>query len=257
MTTQDTTRTGKVIPVLPKGTISSQKNEDQKFKIKKEANGRYSFNLTRPAQPSKVKFTEQKPRPVRTKKLTQAADFIPYDVAMRTANDLLWSGKQPQIGFYVAFAVNTGLRAGDILNIKHEDVCDLHAGDYLTVTEQKTKKIREIKMNDKVVEAYQSLLDRVEGRVNKKDFIFTSQKGTVFAVESLNRIFKELFKGIAPNISTHSLRKSFGRHVYDQNKQSEHALVKLSEVFCHSNVQITRRYLGLTREEIGDIYMNL
>jgi integrase len=59
------------------------------------------------------------------------------------------------------------------------------------------------------------------------------------------------------NISTHSLRKTFGRRVYDMNNQSEHALTLLSDIFSHSNIQITRIYLGLKQEEFNDVYVNL
>ena len=59
------------------------------------------------------------------------------------------------------------------------------------------------------------------------------------------------------NISTHSLRKTFGRRVYDMQNQSEHALTVLSQMFGHSNLQITRIYLGLKQEEFNSIYLSL
>ena len=86
-----------------------------------------------------------------------------------------------------------------------------------------------------------------------------SQKNSVFTTQSLNRILKKIFKQLSKKeqISTHSLRKSFGRRVYDMNGQSEHALIKLSEVFGHSSIQLTRIYLGLKQEELNEVYMNL
>ena len=51
------------------------------------------------------------------------------------------------------------------------------------------------------------------------------------------------------------LRKTFGRQVYNMNSDnSEHALVKLMEVFNHSSVAITKRYLRLRQEEILETY---
>ena len=53
----------------------------------------------------------------------------------------------------------------------------------------------------------------------------------------------------------HSLRKTFGRQVYNMNSEnSELALVKLMELFNHSSVAITKRYLGLRQEEILQTY---
>jgi len=45
--------------------------------------------------------------------------------------------------------------------------------------------------------------------------------------------------------------------VYECNGRSEDSLIKLSELFQHSTMAITRRYLGIRKEELGDIYMNL
>lgn len=57
------------------------------------------------------------------------------------------------------------------------------------------------------------------------------------------------------NLSTHSLRKTFGRHIYEcTNGNGEMALVMLSELFNHSNISITKRYLGLRKKEILRCY---
>jgi integrase len=184
------------------------------------------------------------------------SDFIDYDRAILKGNQLLWSEKQSIIGFYILFSCNTGLRISDVLARKHSELMNCKPGDYLRLTEHKTGKYREIQINSKVVEAYQYLVSKL-GSVDPDDYIFKSQKGTVYHIESLNCILKETFAGCAPHISTHSLRKSFGRRIYELNGKSEDCLIKLSELFQHSNMAITRRYLGLRREEIGSLYMNL
>ena len=57
------------------------------------------------------------------------------------------------------------------------------------------------------------------------------------------------------NFSCHSLRKTFGRQVYTMNdNNAELALVKLMELFNHSSLAITKRYLGLREEEILQTY---
>ena len=44
-------------------------------------------------------------------------------------------------------------------------------------------------------------------------------------------------------------------HIYEcANENGEMALVMLSELFNHSNISITKRYLGLRREEILRCY---
>ena len=56
------------------------------------------------------------------------------------------------------------------------------------------------------------------------------------------------------NISTHSLRKSGARFIWEEFNKSDESLIKLSMVLNHSSSAITRRYLGITKEEIADIY---
>ena len=88
--------------------------------------------------------------------------------------------------------------------------------------------------------------------------ILVSQKGTVFTIQRINVILKEIKKEYrlkVKNFSCHSLRKTFGRQVYNMNSEnSELALVKLMELFNHSSLAITKRYLGLRQEEILETY---
>ena len=88
--------------------------------------------------------------------------------------------------------------------------------------------------------------------------ILVSQKGTIFTVQRINVMLKEVkrkYRLHVGNFSCHSLRKTFGRQVYTMNdNNAELALVKLMELFNHSNVAITKRYLGLRQEEILQTY---
>ena len=87
--------------------------------------------------------------------------------------------------------------------------------------------------------------------------VLISQKGTVYTVQRINVMLKEIKKKYRlhiGNFSCHSLRKTFGRQVYNMNSDnSELALVKLMELFNHSSVSITKRYLGLRQEELLNI----
>lgn len=57
------------------------------------------------------------------------------------------------------------------------------------------------------------------------------------------------------NFSTHSMRKTFGRQVYNNaGNNAQLALVKLSELFNHSDVRTTRKYLDLRTEELMETY---
>ena len=55
-------------------------------------------------------------------------------------------------------------------------------------------------------------------------------------------------------ISSHTMRKTFGRICWDRNNQSEACLVRLSSLFNHSCVSTTRIYLSITKEEVDNLY---
>ena len=88
--------------------------------------------------------------------------------------------------------------------------------------------------------------------------MLVSRKGTVYSIQRINVILKEVkrkYRLHIGNFSCHSLRKTFGRQVYNMNSESsELALVKLMELFNHSSVSITKRYLGLRQEELLNTY---
>ena len=100
-------------------------------------------------------------------------------------------------------------------------------------------------------------LEEQNAKFNDEDFIFTSQKGGVYKTQSINEILKQIFNSKSLQVSSHSLRKSFARRVYTNLNESEDALVLLSDIFSHSSVAITRRYLGIRQETISNVYLTL
>lgn len=179
------------------------------------------------------------------------ADYIDFDRAYSVGNRLLSDDKEKLIGLLVIVAINTGLRISDILRLKWEDFSD---GEF-KITEKKTGKFRRISINENIKGALKILGEKV----GTTGYVFVSQKGSVYSRQYLNRKLKTIFKheSIKHNISTHSLRKSFGRRVYQNNNESEKALVYLSEMFNHSSPSITRKYLGIRAEELNNIYLSL
>lgn len=95
-------------------------------------------------------------------------------------------------------------------------------------------------------------------QTNRNQCTYISQKDTIYSVQRINIILKELKKKYRlhiGNFSCHSLRKTFGRQLYNMNSEnSELALVKLMELFNHSSIAITKRYLGLRQEELLNTY---
>ena len=178
------------------------------------------------------------------------SDYINFDKCLNTGRRLINSDKQSVIGLYIIVSIHTGLRISDVLRLKWSDLMK----EDLVIKEKKTKKLRTIKINSTV----HSVVSKFKLN-DEDDFIFKSQKGSVFSIQQINRVLKEIFRTESKhlNISSHSLRKSFGRRVYENNNESEKSLVYLSELFNHTSLSITRKYLGIRQEELNDIYMSL
>lgn len=178
------------------------------------------------------------------------SDYMNFDSTLNKAMKIIKTDKNYKIGFLVIFGINSGLRISDILKLKHEDL----ENDSISLIESKTNKKRIIKLNENIKKAYGLLLER---NSNSKGYVFTSNQDTVFSTQYVNRTLKTIFGTKNLAISTHSLRKTFGRQVWSNNNETDKALLYLSELFNHSSPAITKRYLGIRQEELDDIYMNL
>jgi integrase len=158
----------------------------------------------------------------------------------------------------VSTGVYTGLRISDLLELRFTDIID---NDKLVINEKKTKKRREIKINSDLKE----LVSRISQKLNIKnneELMFVNRFGTKaidksFVNVQLKRIQRKYRVKIGSPITSHSLRKSFGRRVLEVNQNSEMSLYLLMDVFGHSSPQITKRYLGIRQEEIFDVYDSL
>ena len=176
--------------------------------------------------------------------------YLNFDSTLNKAMKIIKIDKNYKLGFLIVFGINTGLRISDILKLKVEDL----EHDSISLVESKTNKKRAIKLNHNVKTAYKLLKDR---NPNIDGFVFLSNQNTVYSRQYVNRKLKDMFGSKSLSISTHSLRKTFGRQVWVNNGESEKALLYLSELFNHSSPAITKRYLGIRQEELDDIYMSL
>ena len=158
----------------------------------------------------------------------------------------------------IATGVFTGLRISDLLQLRFSQ---FENTDILTVQEQKTGKNRRIKINPDL----KTIIDRVKGRisrVNTEQYIFLNRYGTKPIDKSwvnveLKRIFKKYGIELEGNVSSHMFRKTLGNRVLKLNNYSNESIVLLMEVFQHSSVALTKRYLGIREREILDVYDSL
>jgi integrase len=181
------------------------------------------------------------------------SDFLEWNQSMNLIRNL-YNDDNYKISLLVSFGSFWGLRISDILSLKWVQVYNI---DEFELVEKKTKKNRTIKINAQLKQHIQDCYQKIRPRT-LDEFIFTSQKGSVYSIQRINVILKDLktkYNLKIKNFSSHSLRKCFGREIFIRsNENAELAIVKLSQLFNHSNPAITRRYLGISQKELMDTY---
>lgn len=144
--------------------------------------------------------------------------------------------------------INTSLRISDILELKREDF----NGTHMRLTERKTGKSKTIRINDALANAVSDLAD-------DSGYLFKSRKGVdkpisrVQAYRILNSAAERA--GLTINFGTHTLRKTFAYHAYNNGKGCDLAL--LMRVLNHSSQRETLRYIGIDQESQDDVYLTV
>ena len=153
--------------------------------------------------------------------------------------------------------INVALRITDLLALTWGDVVDEN-GKFkeIRLLEGKTKKERRIQLNKPSQRALEELLGSLDG-YSMDDYLFQSREGAqkpLSRQQALN-ILKTAAKavGIKDNVGTHSLRKTWGYHAW--KKGFNPAIIM--ETLNHSNLTVTKRYLGIQQDDINDLYGSL
>lgn len=163
---------------------------------------------------------------------------------------------------YALFCVgaNVALRISDLLRLTWGDVLkDGKTFKAINIKEGKTQKTRNIKLNKAAQKALEELLEDLDA-CNMHDYIFRSRESREGKNKPISRqqalnILKDAAEavGVEENVGTHTLRKTWGYHAWKNGYNP--ALIM--ETLNHSNLSITKRYLGIRQDEINNLYDNL
>ena len=182
------------------------------------------------------------------------ADYIEWDTAVNLVHRLYRDGDY-RMSLLIGCGIFFGLRISDLLQLSWNMLLE---GDSFTLTEQKTGKRRTVRINrdfQKHIRACHKAM-RVTDNASK---CFINATRQPLSIQRINILLKQIkakygLKTVG-NISSHSLRKTFGRKVFESaGENANMALVRLSELFNHSNVAITKIYLGIRQEELLKTY---
>lgn len=147
-----------------------------------------------------------------------------------------------------------GLRISDILTISWSMVLN---GDKFTIYEKKTGKRRVVKVNKGFQKHIKACFDALHIE-NEDEKCFLSRKKMVYSTQRINILFKEIktkYNLKIDHFSTHTMRKTFGRKVFESaGTDAPLALMRLQTLFNHASPTITKRYLGITDSELESSY---
>lgn len=202
----------------------------------------------------------QKTQPKIIKNSHPAADALDWDEAMSLISNLK-EDEYYRDAMLIACGCFLGLRISDILPLKWKDLDN----EKLIIKEKKTGKSRILKINPSLKQIANECKEKSNAEMNS--FIFNTQMNSgrfPMTRQRAAQILKESAKRYniksATVFSTHSLRKTFGRRVWLQECEKgkgELALQLLQDVFGHSSMAITKRYLGIRQDEILSVYDTL
>jgi integrase len=152
------------------------------------------------------------------------------------------------------FGINSALRISDLLSLRVKDVFNSQGEikELFKVRIGKTEKELKILINDSVRKALKFYFEQ-EQFPGPNDYLFKTNTG-----QKLDRIrawvlIKRWVKavGLDPsNYGTHTLRKTWGYH---SRKNFGIPIELISEKLGHRSNAVTKRYIGISQEEINSI----
>jgi integrase len=185
------------------------------------------------------------------------SDFVEWDKLQSLILKLERDGEK-KFALLISIGIYSGLRISDILSLRWTEILNK---EFIEVVERKTKKFRRVRINQNLKEIISRVFNSGDNEINNLVFINRFETSSI-SVQYVNRRLKELaeeykFSKEPGKIKSHSLRKSFGRRVFESNDNSEKSLVLLSEIFNHASIKTTKIYLGIREKEMFDVYDRL
>ena len=155
----------------------------------------------------------------------------------------------------ITFCLNTALRISDVLNLKWSDILDGNnkIRSHVVLKEIKTGKTSEILINSSIKEAVRLYLKNCDK--SRSIYLFDNGNGYHISRSQAHRIIHAggVGAGIGNDISCHSLRKTFGYHAWKSGVPP----ALLMEIYNHSSYAVTKRYLGIIREDKDAVFSKI
>lgn len=153
--------------------------------------------------------------------------------------------KKQVIRDIVTVAFFTGMRLGEVVNLKWKDV-DLEKGLITVGSEHYTTKTKEYRKIPFGAEVEFSITNHLHCR-DKSEYVFTKDGRFPYTTNHVSRKFKDGVKewNKINKLHFHSLRHSFGTNFY----KATNDLYKVQKLLGHTQISTTQRYSHFDYEE--------
>jgi integrase len=193
--------------------------------------------------------------PIRGVKIPNAQNgrirFLSYEEARRLLEEL--KKVSPQVHDMALISLHTGMRAGEIFNMRNYDI-DLENG-IIDIPDPKNKLSRKTFMTEGVKAV---LKERAQGK--PMEYVFRSSKGgrVMEVSDSYARVverlgFNEGIKDRRYKITFHSLRHTFASWLALQGEP----ILTIKELLGHKTLEMTLRYAHLVPDQKRDATLRL
>jgi len=155
----------------------------------------------------------------------------------------------------IVIGLRTALRVSDILRLSWDDVYDFkrkRLRKSITITEKKTGKAKTIALHADIIAALKRYIDNAESGT---PLIINEQTGKAISRIQAYRLIRSAAEalGFENRVSCHSLRKTFGYHAWKGGTSP----AVIMDIYNHSSLTVTQRYLGVTQDDKNEVYLNL
>jgi integrase len=160
----------------------------------------------------------------------------------------------PRDRLLFVMGINSALRISDLLPLVVGDVQENgKLKKKISLKEKKTGKEKRFPLNESIHNELKSFI-QPEWQENRP--LFKSRKGhKAIKRDQAHNILSQAGKAVGLNhIGTHSMRKTFGYHVYQQSKKN---LGLVQKLLNHTSSADTLRYIGIEEDDLDSAYLKL
>ncbi|MGE5444757.1 MAG: tyrosine-type recombinase/integrase [Ignavibacteriales bacterium] len=215
----------------------------EKYKRDRKTQGRKPWTINKELTVIKcmfnlgIQWNMTTSNPVKGVKLMEIPK-VPYRTLSDNEFERIYHGASPEFRPVLLCAYATGMRKGEILNLKWEDI-DFRSG-HILVKETKNNESRAIPMDDTLKE----VLDKLKSNKGEGKYIFLSFKES--PVTLFYREFRSAIRKAGVQCTFHSLRHTFTSNLMTRCKEDPRTVMELTG---HKDVGMLMHY-SHTKEDL-------